>query len=823
MLKKWQLFLLGGLVAVGLGCSSGSAVAPVPGTDASVPREENAEGRPALLSLQSKTLPSPRLIVESSGRPVYTSYKPQANVFVIDFPRMTKAPRLEVPSNLPERVASITAEEVIELGVPMTRVTLRLKEEIDCVASAEGNAVVVTFDGLGRAAPAASIAESIPVIPELEPLEIPASAEPLIPEAVAEQEPTPAPVEPRPVMADLRSPGSTLEGIQVAGRGPSLHVTLQTDGKSSYKAFQLPDPLRLVVDLPGLRNAVDQRRIELGDPFVKQVRVAQFQSDPTPIARVVFDLDEMVEYRLHESPEGLIVSFGADGPSPVVSPVKVSPPPPVRTSSASRTVPADNPFADAPAETRPEPVKTARHVIHAPAPQRPADPPDKQGIESSVRIEPVPEMGQEDVFADRAVRISGGITPGPRTLSPGERVYTGEPIDLNLTNADLRDVLRTFAELTGLNMAIDPGVTGTVTVLFDDVPWDQALELILRQNNLDYVLQGNVMRIGTITRLTQETRQRRELEEQERFNVPTSTVIKYLSYAKADEVAGLLRGMMSPRGKIVTDPRTNQLIITEVPDFLQTMLNLVETVDIPTPQVIIEARIVETTKNFAQQLGVEWGFEANLDPALGTGTGLVFPNRVGVEGGPFEFGPGSPVLKLSLSNVLGTFDLDMLLTAAESEGLARVVSAPRVMTQDNESAEIQSGVQIPVQTRVNFTTSVQYIDATLRLAVTPQVTHEGTVIMEIEVQKIEPALGLTVVGGTNSPLITRRAQTKLMVRDGGTTVIGGIYQATDNRAQTRLPFLHQIPILGNLFKSHDISSRHDELLIFITPRIVRST
>ena len=192
-----------------------------------------------------------------------------------------------------------------------------------------------------------------------------------------------------------------------------------------------------------------------------------------------------------------------------------------------------------------------------------------------------------------------------------------------------------------------------------------------------------------------------------------------------------------------------------------------------------------------------------------------------VIGGPFDLGVGNPVLDISLGNVLGTFSLDVLLTAAENEGLVKVVSAPRVTTQDNESAEIQSGVQIPVQTRVNFTTTVQYIDATLRLTVTPQVTAEGTVIMEIEVQKVEPALGLTVVGGTNSPLITRRAKTKVMVRDGGTTVIGGIYQATDNDSQSRVPFLHNIPILGNLFKNNDINKRHDSCSI-ITPRIVRN-
>ena len=176
-----------------------------------------------------------------------------------------------------------------------------------------------------------------------------------------------------------------------------------------------------------------------------------------------------------------------------------------------------------------------------------------------------------------------------------------------------------------------------------------------------------------------------------------------------------------------------------------------------------------------------------------------------------------------MTDVLGAFDLDIALSAAESEGLARIVSAPKIVTQDNQQAEIQSGIQIPVQTRVNFTTTVTYIDATLRLSVTPQITARDTVIMEVSVQKTEPLTGIAIGGANNVPLSTRRATTKLMVRDGGTTVIGGIYQATENRAQDRVPLLHKIPVLGWLFKNYSIDSKHDELLIFITPKIVRNS
>jgi type IV pilus secretin PilQ/predicted competence protein len=364
-------------------------------------------------------------------------------------------------------------------------------------------------------------------------------------------------------------------------------------------------------------------------------------------------------------------------------------------------------------------------------------------------------------------------------------------------------------------------VAGSVTVDFVDVPWDQALDLILRQNNLTFSLEGNVMRIGTVDRIAAEAAASRRLEEEERLGVPLTTLSFKLSYARAPELAGLLREIASPRARIIVDSRTNQIIVSEIPEYLRTMQNLITTVDIPSRQVMIEARIVESLRTFTQQYGFTWGFNGDLDPALGTGTGLIFPNRVGFTGGPFDFALGDNILGVTLFDVLGTFDLDLALSAAETQGYAKVVSAPRVTTQDNQSATITSGFQIPYQTRVNFTTTVQYLDATLNLNVTPQITEAGTVIMEISVQKNEPANGLAIAGAAGTPLTTRQARTRLMVRDGGTAVIAGIFQSRDGDAQSRVPYVHNIPIIGNLFKSRDITTSHDELLIFITPRIVR--
>lgn len=408
-----------------------------------------------------------------------------------------------------------------------------------------------------------------------------------------------------------------------------------------------------------------------------------------------------------------------------------------------------------------------------------------------------------------------------RTLGAGEKQYTGEPITLNLKDADIKDTLQRFSELTQLNIVLDPDVRGTVTVSLQDIPWDQALELILKINQLGYVLEGNIMRIASTTKLTQEENSRLQFLQAQDKNRPLRTVLQKISYANANEMAATARKVMSARGDIFIDTRSNTLVIKELPDYLPTVLDLIKNLDVASPQVMIEARIVEANRTFSNSIGVVWDFNGVAGAATGNTTGLVFPNSGSVAGN-VSLPSGAPqVLSLSLANVLNTFNLDAALHAAESRGLVKVISTPKVQTQTGEEASIQSGFQIPVQTTVNNTTSVLYINATLRLDVTPQITNEGTVIMNITIQKREPAVGINIAGGQNIPLTTRDAKTRLMVRDGGTAVIGGIFKITTNDGQSMIPGLWKIPILGNLFRSRDQTESTDELMIFITPRIIR--
>jgi type IV pilus secretin PilQ/predicted competence protein len=408
-----------------------------------------------------------------------------------------------------------------------------------------------------------------------------------------------------------------------------------------------------------------------------------------------------------------------------------------------------------------------------------------------------------------------------RTLGSGDKQYTGEPITLNLKDADIKDTLQRFSELTQLNIVLDPDVRGTVTVSLQDIPWDQALELILKINQLGYVLEGNIMRIASTTKLTQEENARLQFIQAQDKNRPLRTVLQKISYANAQEMAATARKVMSSRGDIFIDTRSNTLVIKELPDYLPTVLDLIKNLDIASPQVMIEARIIEAQRTFANEIGIVWGANGVADASHGNTTGLVFPNSGTIDGNVTLPSGAGQVLHLSLANVLNTFSLDAAIHAAESRGLVKIISTPKIQTQTGELASIQSGVQLPVQTTVNNTTSVLYINATLRLDVTPQITNEGTVIMDITIQKREPVPGINIASGQNIPMTTRDAKTRLMVRDGGTAVIGGIFKVTTNDAQSMIPGLWKIPILGNLFRSRDQTESTDELMIFITPRIIR--
>jgi len=321
--------------------------------------------------------------------------------------------------------------------------------------------------------------------------------------------------------------------------------------------------------------------------------------------------------------------------------------------------------------------------------------------------------------------------------------------------------------------------------------------------------------------VAEEEGQKRKLRDEQALAGDLRVMSKALSYAKAEDLKALLTATaLSQRGSIQTDTRTNTLIINDLAERLERARSLIETLDVPQPQVEIEARIVQTTRAFANALGIQWGISGRATPALGNPLPLGFPNSVNAAGsvGLAADVPNSAA-RLALGSVNGALNVDIALTALEKTGQGRVLSTPRVSTQNNIEAEITQGIQIPIQTVANNTVTVSFRDAALTLKVTPQITASKTVIMRIQVANESPDFSRQVNG--IPPIDTQRAVTQVQVSDGETTVIGGIYVSREQATQDRTPYLYRLPMLGWLFKRNTTEDESRELLIFITPKIAR--
>jgi len=819
-----------------------------------VPWTGAAAGVPQIAGLHAQAGPEGPVIHLSVNEKVETvQYSPQPGVWVIEMP----------VAEWDQASGSLTAAElgieraelstVDEFGRRVTRLTVWLKSPATLDVAPGPDGLDLRFSPVERASRKAVDSEDL----DVPPVAAAPAVEPATPPAQTAVVANPAQVGPEPARQ-----GSTLLGVSPIVVGDGVVVQLKGDGPFKVKTFALTKPDRVVVDLPGVVSRVKRHLYRVDGANVTRVRVAQFRVIPTPITRVVVDVPAPQRFTFSPQAKGgdLAVGLaegaeaevqdrqgsiqirradvGADDGSPLHGAEK-----PVQQVRAEQEAPAEAPPVAAPVVSQ-APIaaeKTDQAVTTLPPVRTEARPTNAQpdvGRTDEAGSNPWvadPKQLLEHASAKDVLGTKGADAYATKEVSSGEKQFTGEPISLRLKDADIKDVLRTFAALTNLNIVVDPSVSGSVTVDLHDVPWDQALDLILRINGLDYVLENNVLRVAQTAKLAAEKREKANLAKEQERAKPLKTVLKPLSYSKASYIKGLLTKdseLLSSRGSVVVDQRTNTLIIRDVVDRVEGVLRLIDSLDLPTPQVVIEGRIVETTRDFSHELGVNWGFTGVMDAAHGNDTGLNFPNSVGVGGGvnlgakepitagqfPLETGG---VVALTFGDILNTFNLDFTLRAAEVDGLVKIVSSPRVTTQNNEPASVQSGLQIPVQTIANNTVTVQYVDATLKLEVTPQITAEGTVLLDIKIRKREPAVGVNVQGGQNSPIFTRDAQTKLLVRDGGTTVIAGIYQINDQSNENSVPGLSKIPILGALFKSKKIFNRHDELLIFITPRIVK--
>jgi type IV pilus assembly protein PilQ len=423
--------------------------------------------------------------------------------------------------------------------------------------------------------------------------------------------------------------------------------------------------------------------------------------------------------------------------------------------------------------------------------------------------------------------------------APQARGYTGRRITLDFHDIEIRNLLRLIADVSKKNIVVADDVAGKVTVSLRNVPWDQALDLVLKAKGLGKEEMGNVIRIAKFDQIAKEQLARADAEKARLPLVPLKVRIIPVNFARASDMAGRIKDVLSERGSVSTDERTNVLIVKDVQEALVRAEGLVRNLDTEIPQVLIEARIVEANSNFNKQIGVQWGGQGALSQATGNPTGLVFPNNVigtgGIVGGtgggvastpnyavslPAAVGEGSGgALGLMLGSAGGAFNLNLRLSALENTGVSKTVSAPKISTIDNKEATIGQGVSIPFSQTSASGVNTTFIEAKLELKVTPHVSADGSILLKIKATNNQPNPQLT--GANGQPSISKReAETEVLVKDGETTVIGGIYTRTTANRRAEVPFLGKIPILGFFFRNTSDQDDHTELLIFITPRIL---
>ena len=604
-------------------------------------------------------------------------------------------------------------------------------------------------------------------------------------------------------------PSSVIRDLQVERRGASTAITLQATGRlvTTNVEESKEGPARLYVDIANATSALPGVT-PVGQGAVQNVRIG-ISDKSAMLTRVAIEMSRRSAYHLEPSLDGKSLTMIVDdaaAPTPQAKAIatlagaaKPATPQPVVKMAQAQAPPT--------AVFVPPPTPAQTPPAQAPAQTPPATPP--AGTQTT-------------------------------QIGPNAPRYTGHPVSLDFQGADLRAVLRTFAEISGLNIVIDPTIQGTVDVSLRDVPWDQALDIILRANKLGYVVDGTIVRVAPLAVLADEETQRRKLADEQALSGELRVYTRSLSYARAEDLRPLLTAtVLSSRGSIQTDPRTNTIIINDLPDRLQRAGDLIATLDSPQPQVEIEARIVQTTRQFARTIGVQWGVNGRATNTIGNTTGLAFPNQGSITGrtggtqGPPAPEPqidgaatavnlgvtgASSAIGLAMGSVNGALNLDLVLSALEKQGQGRLLSTPRVTTQNNVEAEMTQGVQIPIQTVANNTVTVTFKDAALTLKVTPQITAANTVIMRISLENAAPDYSKSV--NNIPPIDTQRAITQVLVNNGDTTVIGGIYVSSEQTNKDGTPGLNRLPLLGWLFKREGVNDESRELLIFITPRIL---
>jgi type IV pilus assembly protein PilQ len=688
-----------------------------------------------------------------------------------------------------------------------------------------------------------------------------------------------------PGAAALAADQPALQAIDVQPlAGQQLQLTMRLSAPPPQPmSFTIDNPARISFDLPGTTLALPSRRIDVHAAGLENILAAETK-DRT---RVVLNLDKLVPYDTKVVGNTVIVMLGVTGdvaqaPGAGASPLSPSP----ATGSGARELRSIDfrRSADGAGRVIVKLSDPHTHInLHQVGSEIVVDFSDAGVPMNLVRRFDATDFGTP-VSAFDVTRVGGGariaitasgdyeqlayqsddqyvIEVAPRhkaaNAAVDKPVYTGERLTLNFQDIETRAVLQLLADASGQNIVVSDSVNGSVTLRLQNVPWDQALDIVLRTKGLDKRRQDNVIIVAPQAELAArekaELAARKDVQELE----PLRSEYLQVNYAKAAELANLVKtntnSLLSPRGSVSVDERTNTLLLMDTSDRLADIRRLVATLDIPVRQVQIESRIVIVNDDFQRQLGARFGFtnvqqNGNTGLVTTTGTAAGTDQIIGsainnVQGSnppsiyPISVPTGATAparynVNLPVSSPAGTFALgilgnnfivDLELSAAQAETEANIIASPRVITANQKEATIEQGVEIPYQQSASSgATTIQFKKAVLSLKVTPQITPDNRIILDLDVR--DDSVGQVVVasGGVNVPSInTREITTQVLVNDGQTVVLGGILTTTEREDDTKVPYLGDIPILGHLFKNTSHQNNKDELMIFITPKIVR--
>lgn len=684
----------------------------------------------------------------------------------------------------------------------------------------------------------------------------------------------------RATVAETKTEGSAttaqkaataIQRVSTAVENGQVIASIEANGLLTYKTFSLHNPERVVMDLANVTSQVAEKLIEVSSDKLARIRVGT--TPESKGVRIVFDTTDRVAFQVWPTGTGLRVVFSQFGKAQAKKAdtnKNVAAPPVAPPDNTGLVTGSGNESK----QTQPKTEQVAK-----------AEPKKEAGDGAAPSSVPsVKGPAQRPAMARSAAAAARPTTPPPTSDTPGDVQsaklrfsdpgFVGDPISIDIAGVDINDILRFISDNYGENFILDKSVTDVkVTVKVNDVPWNQVLESIFKANQLSSNREGLIVRVATLTALAVEQEQQRRIEEEKINNLPKVSKFFRLRYTRlsgggalagstaalggtaaggggATGLLGIIRKNLSKVGEVDSDPRTNQIIVTDIPQKVAAVEEIIKKLDVAEPQVEIEARVVLANRSFMRSIGNQLFLAATQSkgpsrtvPGLGAiletspqtlqntpirtdrpgsapnagnlaGGGFIGPPATGALGGA-----GATVLSLT-TGVIGTSLLSTAITASEQKGIAKTISTPRITVQNNTPGDITSGTQIAVQTEVNNTVTTTFVTAALRLNVTPQIVDEGNVLLRIVVENNSVDRSLRTTGGTPS-ITTQRAETLVLVPDGGTTILGGINLDSEDSNVQRTPGVSRVPYLGELFKKRSIDRNSQELLFFVTPRIYR--